>query len=150
MENSLIKDYPEISFDIVGSILNSKSPLKDGGEISVLESVMRYKKFLWLAKHYPNYNLVPTADVDECWHEHMLNPKFYYIDCFNYFGKILNHVPLRNKEMANELNIAATKTELLWKKEFKEEYKNEYLSALCGSEEGSCCKQCKSDCNYAF
>ena len=42
---------------------------------------------------YPDEVLVPTKDMDEFWHMHILHTKFYMKDCQNLFGRYLHHTP---------------------------------------------------------
>lgn len=35
----------------------------------------------------------PTPDVDEFWHQHILDTQTYYRDCFAVFGELLHHQP---------------------------------------------------------
>lgn len=130
---------PKISFNLETSILNSNSALSNGGVDAIQNSVLRYKKFLFLAKSFPNIPLVPTSDIDEVWHEHLLHPKFYFKDCANYFGYILNHNPVRDEKSKLKLEESFIKTSQLWNQLFNEEYNNRLLSSLCGV--------CNSDCD---
>lgn len=52
-----------------------------------------YKRFLWLNYIYPEAKLVPTRDIDECWHIHILNTKRYIEDCQELFGHYFHHQP---------------------------------------------------------
>src|SRR6188768_1048472 len=52
-----------------------------------------YKNFLYLQKkHYP-HSLVPTREIDEFWHNHILYTQQYMHDCEGIFGFYLHHVP---------------------------------------------------------
>ena len=52
-----------------------------------------YRRFLWLNYIYPEAKLVPTRDIDECWHIHILNTKRYVEDCQALFGRYFHHQP---------------------------------------------------------
>lgn len=53
-----------------------------------------YKKFLLLRKKYPiDVELVPSQEMDEIWHNHILDTKKYIEDCNSIFGFYLNHNP---------------------------------------------------------
>lgn len=54
---------------------------------------IEYKKFLTLAKLFPNKELVPSKMVDKFWHQHILDTKSYYADCMCIFGYFLHHYP---------------------------------------------------------
>jgi hypothetical protein len=52
-----------------------------------------YKNFLILLKENPREELVPTREIDEFWHNHILYTKNYHRDCLNIFGYYLHHEP---------------------------------------------------------
>lgn len=59
-----------------------------------LLSADQYKNFLFLKKKYGNkYSLPPSIDIDEIWHNHILNTKKYAEDCNIIFGEYLHHTP---------------------------------------------------------
>lgn len=57
-----------------------------------------YRAFLFLCKIYPDQVIVPTREVDEFWHLHILDTQNYAIDCQNIFGKYLHHYPYAGLE----------------------------------------------------
>ena len=57
------------------------------------EIAQLYKTFLFLNKKYPEEILVPTREIDEFWHLHILFTKKYHEDCQNIFGYYLHHQP---------------------------------------------------------
>ena len=82
-----------------------------------------YKRFLWLIIKYPELSFVPTKDIDEFWHIHILHTEKYHHDCDNLAGKYLHHTPSDPKkeneteELANNFEL----TQELYEKEFGEE-----------------------------
>ncbi len=55
-------------------------------------AIKRYKKFLTLQYLYPNFELVPSKEIDTVWHEHILVNTYQYIqDCHYLFGYLLHH-----------------------------------------------------------
>jgi hypothetical protein len=52
-----------------------------------------YKAFLQLHLLYPRGMHVPTEDIDEMWHAHILDTGKYMVDCFTIFGHYLHHFP---------------------------------------------------------
>jgi hypothetical protein len=61
-----------------------------------------YKAFLQLHLLYPKGMHVPTEDIDEMWHAHILDTGKYMIDCYSVFGHYLHHFPyLGMKDEAN-------------------------------------------------
>lgn len=54
---------------------------------------IQYKAFLSIIKIFPEDMCVPTEDIDEMWHTHILDTRKYMADCFNVFGTYLHHFP---------------------------------------------------------
>ena len=70
-------------------------------ETRVNNAEIIYKGFLYLCSEFPNIALVPTEDMDEIWHNHILDTVKYMEDCDNIFGHYLHHFPylgIRSKE----------------------------------------------------
>lgn len=90
-----------------------------------IQLVEFYRRFLWLNYKYPGSNLVPTRDIDECWHIHILSTKRYAEDCQNLFGHYLHHQPAdpSNQEEITVLQTFFDKTLQLYQKEFGEDLK---------------------------
>ena len=81
-----------------------------------------YKNFLYLLYKYPKEFLVPTRDIDEFWHNHILYTKEYAKDCQQIFGYFLHHQPgdPNNPEEVSKLRQQFTRTKELYLKEFGE------------------------------
>lgn len=79
-----------------------------------------YKKFLWLQKKYPDQTLVPTRDIDEFWHNHILHTKQYFTDCKQIFGHYLHHAPALPEDNHAELITKYNQTKALFLHEFKQ------------------------------
>src|SRR3990167_7005483 len=62
-----------------------------------------YKRFLWLMIKYPDQHLVPTRDIDEFWHNHILYTKQYTADCQALAGHYIHHKPSNSD---NNLEVA--------------------------------------------
>lgn len=54
-----------------------------------------YKRFLFLLYKHRTIALVPTRDIDEFWHNHILDTRAYHRDCNLIFGYYLHHIPWR-------------------------------------------------------
>ncbi|WP_232833462.1 glycine-rich domain-containing protein [Paraburkholderia kururiensis] len=52
-----------------------------------------YRQFLKLAAQYPDTAIVPSEEVDQFWHAHILDTKRYANDCERIFGFVLHHNP---------------------------------------------------------
>lgn len=82
-----------------------------------------YKNYLFLQKKYsPEYDkLPPSEEIDEFWHNHILDTKKYRVDCEKIFGFYLDHYPyfgIDGKTNMNDLGVAFKKTQELHHKEF--------------------------------
>src|SRR3989339_1716291 len=63
-----------------------------------------YKRYLWLLVKYPNEGLVPTREIDEFWHNHILYTKNYTRDCQALACRYLHH---NHSDRDDEEEIAA-------------------------------------------
>ncbi|CAH0036551.1 unnamed protein product [Clonostachys solani] len=54
-------------------------------------SVLKYSRFLEIAKKHPDKMVVPTLDLDLAWHTHQLSPQDYYRTTTRELSKFLNH-----------------------------------------------------------
>ena len=81
--------------------------------------MLKYRMFLLLVFLSPNMTIVPTREIDEVWHHHILDTNKYASDCQKLFGRLLHHFPyfgLRSDEDRQNLDIAFAQT-----KEFSRE-----------------------------
>jgi len=60
------------------------------------EAERNYKAFLFLIGQ--GHHLVPTADIDETWHMHILDTQKYMVDCATHFGEFIHHYPFMGLE----------------------------------------------------
>lgn len=82
-----------------------------------------YRNFLTLHALYPNETLVPTKEIDEFWHQHILDTKNYFQDCVHMFGEYLHHDPyfgINSKEDKLHNKECFQWTCILWKQVFNE------------------------------
>jgi hypothetical protein len=103
----------------LGPIMFKLASKEDGAGWSV-EKVLRvegeYRKFLILCAEMPGEPIVPSKEVDEMWHAHILDTGKYATDCDNVFGYFLHHFPylgLRGDKDASTLLAAAERTKTL-------------------------------------
>lgn len=85
------------------------------------QAVEQYRRFLFLSKHYPNRKIVPSKEVDEVWHTHILDTAKYREDCDILFGKFMDHWPyfgLKDEAERAELNSAFSETQQLMEAHF--------------------------------
>ena len=58
-----------------------------------VRGISRYLAFLYLVDQYPRLQLVPTQEVDQVWHQHILDTQKYAEDCQHLFGQLIHHFP---------------------------------------------------------
>jgi len=98
------------------------------GKISrenVGNAIRRYKNFLSLMIKYPGQIIVPTADIDEVWHNHILHTREYMHDCKTIFKKYQHHTPFHghdDKNAQEKMSQWYYKTAELYIEEFQESY----------------------------
>ncbi len=96
--------------------------------------VRQYKNFLRLMCKYPEQKTVPTPDIDEAWHNHILYTLQYTEDSKNIKGGYIHHHPKEmthnkkvQKEIDKKMREAYVQTAVLYELEFAEPYYNESL-----------------------
>ena len=128
LKNTLInaeklnKTIDAISFDKIISKLSENLTWSEKAE---KEACKQYKRFLFLQKKYGDkYTLVPSIEIDEFWHQHILFTTQYQTDCEQIFGKYLHHIPTLKKTSSNTINAEIQKnfktTQKLYRREFGE------------------------------
>jgi hypothetical protein len=58
---------------------------------SIIRAIADYLEFLYLVDRHPHFRLVPTVEVDQVWHHHILDTRKYAEDCQILFGKFIHH-----------------------------------------------------------
>lgn len=83
-----------------------------------------FRNYLFLCKKYGNdYQLPPSEDIDEFWHQFILDTRPYQRHCLSIFGFYLEHYPylgVDDKTNLADLNHAFANTLRLYEKEFNE------------------------------
>lgn len=77
-----------------------------------------YKNFLLLQKIHKTEHLVPTREIDEFWHNHILHTKYYVTDCMRIFGHYLHHEPASPDDNRENLVQLYQKTKDYYSQEF--------------------------------
>ncbi len=77
-----------------------------------------YKRFLLLKKKHFALPLVPTKEIDEFWHNHILHTQRYMQDCQQIFGTYLHHTPASPDEDIEQLLQDFEQTKQLYLAEF--------------------------------
>ncbi|MDX1900437.1 MAG: hypothetical protein SFW66_00360 [Gammaproteobacteria bacterium] len=105
---------------IVASMCSHDYPLPRWEMQDALRCLTLYKNFLLLQKKHLPETLVPTREIDEFWHNHILYTKNYFQDCLNIFGHYLHHEPVSPDEDSQQLVSDYLKTKQFYLDEFGE------------------------------
>lgn len=87
------------------------------------EAEVWYKRFLFLCYKYPDSGFCPVGDIDDFWHQHILDTRKYHQDCDDLFGYFLHHFPylgMRSEADAEKLKEVASSTFDILQSEFGE------------------------------
>ena len=81
------------SFDLTRAKRRLQDPvLGKGWSLDKVEAVeQHYRDFLLMVA--TGHTSVPTKDVDEMWHLHILDTEAYAMDCLAAFGRFIHHRP---------------------------------------------------------
>lgn len=104
---------------IIDAMCSPNYPLPRWTEDDARKCCRLYKDFLILKKIHRHQALVPTREIDEFWHNHILYTKEYVTDCMKIFGHYLHHQPASPQEDLEEMVKAYLKTKQLYFDEFK-------------------------------
>ena len=84
-----------------------------------------YRNYLYLCKKYGDqYQLPPSEEIDEFWHNHIIDTKKYRRDCDRIFGRYFDHYPylgIDKTTTRNDLYQFFERTKALYCSEFNEE-----------------------------
>ncbi len=96
INKQLLKEALELVNDWDFSLTKRKLQEKQYGGWSkerAERAEVNYKRYLALVKATDGYQFVPNEDIDQFWHEHILDTRRYCADCFTLFGGFLHHYP---------------------------------------------------------
>lgn len=105
---------------LADQVCDENYPLAQWKPDLAAKGLLLYKRFLWLCLKYPDSALVPTKDMDEFWHNHILHTRRYFKDCQNLFGRYLHHIPSDPNGDFDELKKGFALLEKLYSEEFNE------------------------------
>lgn len=116
---------PEISqkIDLI-DLTNARKRLMDpklgkGWSAEKTDTIIKkYRNFLRLLT-VPGVIAVPTKEVDEVWHTHILDTRSYANDCQRVFGRFIHHMPYME---TSALDTSWKDTCKNYKKMFGEDY----------------------------
>jgi hypothetical protein len=111
---------------------------------------VRYRRYLVMVCVNGQGANVPTMDIDQFWHQHILDTRAYARDCESAFGEFLHHFPyfgMRGEVDARNLAASFELTKATYCRLFGEDYCIEYGSNLsrchkCSDGGGVKCHKC--------
>ncbi len=110
-----------------------------------------YRRWLFLQTQNIEHSLVPTEDMDEMWHVHILDTKKYAADCDMMFGEFLHHFPyfgMRGAEDKKHLDAAFAQTKTVFRDAFGMSYGAYGIgSAMC---DGGVCTEVSNGREYGI
>ncbi|RHZ64645.1 hypothetical protein Glove_321g23 [Diversispora epigaea] len=111
-------------------------------------ATIRYLKFLFLMKEERNNILVPTLDIDLCWHTHQIHASLYREFTKKHIGQIINHYDTLANDVLSDGFAATART---WDKKYHEPYfgfdiENFDDNGSCTNGGGNCSSGCGGGC----
>jgi hypothetical protein len=105
---------------IVDAMCADSYPLPRWTRKDALHCCQLYKNFLFLLKKHKPEALVPSRQIDEFWHNHILYTKNYVDDCMQIFGQYQHHQPASPGEDKVQMVNDYLKTKQYYLQEFKQ------------------------------
>lgn len=105
---------------IIDKMCSPHYPLPRWNLSDAKQCAQLYKNYLILIKKHFSQRLVPTREIDEFWHNHILYTENYVRDCEHIFGEYLHHHPASPIDDAEKLIKGFEKTKRLYLEEFKQ------------------------------
>jgi hypothetical protein len=152
--SQIMKDLQELDLDCI-KIKLMLMQKKETGRHWTMDKINKvcgmYKNFLYLAATEED-SVVPTSDIDEFWHVHILDTQKYYADCERIFGNFIHHFPyfgIRSDGDGEELEEAFKKTCGLYKDAFGEKYtQSSGNESPCSHCKDVRCRTCKGGSSF--
>ncbi len=115
-------------------------------ETQASQAVDRYEKLFKLFGK--GSSIVPTKEIDDVWHIHMLDPISYYKACMEYHGKLIGHDPAleNSEEEKSKLHSLFLETAKIWREAYGEEYSG--MAADCDGPDHTCLECSTGNCMY--
>jgi len=119
-----LEEAKQYIYSIDFSMIVNKMIKHQGWQKNEAETVCAlYRNFLFLNKKYQDQHgqLPPSEEVDEFWHNHILDTEKYRRDCQVIFGRYIDHYPyfgIDSKSTLKDLDEAFKSTQQLHKQEF--------------------------------
>lgn len=133
--------WRDLSIDLVAATLRQREFAKKiisddcrglDTPFALFKATTRYHKFLLLMRRKADGEkrkiaLVPTLDIDLCWHTHQLFAGSYRQWCIEHLGVAINHDDTIGKDV---LNSGLRETSLAWYDAYRESYSTDDLRQM--------------------
>lgn len=121
MQSEQLQYLSDLNLDyLIEFMCSDRYPLPRWNPNEAKRCSLLYKNFLLLQKKNPHFPLVPTKEIDEFWHNHILYTKEYTRDCQAIFGFYLHHEPATPTDNPKALVEQFQQTKALYFSEFQE------------------------------
>jgi len=146
VKSGIPKDIASVDLEMVKmKLADSDEGL--GWESEQCDSIeVLYKRYLTLCKKYGK-GIVPTKEMDQFWHYHILDTRAYCSFCDDVFGRYFHHYPyfgMRGEQDEKDLMNAFLRTKELYSKEFGDSLVPEGMTDCWHDCQGRCHNACKS------
>ncbi|WP_058759764.1 glycine-rich domain-containing protein [Pantoea dispersa] len=126
--DEFLEKTKSLNFDWIVKKITQKDPnvARVWSEEGAMDAIEQYKKFMYLLHKYHGVSdkkLVPSVEVDEIWHHHILDTRAYAKDCDAIYGYFMHHFPyfgMRGEDDFKDLNQSFSLTQELYFEEFEE------------------------------
>jgi hypothetical protein len=108
-----------------------------------------YRRFLALTFAYRELTIVPSRDIDDFWHQHILDTRAYADDTSRVFGEFLHHFPylgMNGPDDKRRLNRAYDQTKQLYRRYWPQDALVSH-SADCSNCASACSSTACSSCS---
>jgi len=101
-------------------------------------AIVEYLRFMQLLAEAPRMELVASSDIDEVWHEHLIDTQNYAVDSQQLWGRFLHHRRARTLDEFGEIPVSYAKTKLVYEQRFGQAPPAEFWGAetkaasMCG------------------
>jgi hypothetical protein len=92
----------------------------------------RYRRFFYMKVALPEGMASPTPEIDEFWHQHIINTRQYKPDCQHVVGRFVHHdfLSLDDPAQVRELSAVWLATWVCYETLFEEPYEETIGAAL--------------------
>ncbi|HEY9708812.1 MAG TPA: glycine-rich domain-containing protein-like [Oculatellaceae cyanobacterium] len=122
VENQTFQEKLEsLDLELIAQKLMHSNHTQGWTQKEVDRAIARYKMFLHLLYLYPNTIIVPTQEIDQVWHQHILDTRKYAQDCQWLFGYFVHHCPdfgMGDDDQKQALETAFSDTRTLFAEHF--------------------------------